>query len=83
MTYDLNESALWLIIDPWVGVYNQGSVICPNIDEINAPTIKKIAGFVSGCKHVLVSCPIYEDKQKIKIADELKDLPNINNYFEL
>jgi hypothetical protein len=83
MISDFETSALWLIVDPWIDVYNQGSLKCPDIDDINKPVIKNIAKYISRCKHVLVSCPVYEDGQKIKIADELRHLPNINNNFDL
>ena len=83
MTSDLETSALWLIIDPWVDVHNQGSVRCPDIDLINRPTVEKIARYINRCKHVLVSCPIYEDGHKINIVDELCHLPNINNNFDI
>lgn len=86
---NLEETALWIIMDPWCSTpYSNDLIVFPKIDEYNQITFKKILNYIPRVKYVCISCPtLILDNMISKIVTphpEVSHLLNLkNNYLNL
>jgi hypothetical protein len=79
---DLEEEALWIIMDPWYPTPLEGDLIeCPNIDELNQVVIDKIVNYIPKLKHVCISCPTFINDSELKITKKVTPHPQLNYLY--
>jgi hypothetical protein len=81
---ELEHNALWLIIDPWEkSPYDHDDVIGIDLARHNEVILYKIVDYLPKLKHVMVSCPFYENNKKVNVHHSVKHLTNLNDNLSL
>jgi hypothetical protein len=70
---ELENIALWLIMDPWAShPYAEDITRCPDLNLENAAMVERIATRVRNLPHTMVSCP-----PRFQVARRLSTIQNI------
>lgn len=85
---NLEKTALWLIMDPWIKTpYKNDLVEFPDLDKINLVILEKIEEYLPKLTHVCVSCPStiidreFKVIKKVDIYPPFKKFDNFENNY--